>query len=210
MKRLEDCRLYGILDLGYVPPAEIVRTAFQMVDGGVDILQLRAKAFIPDDVKWFAEQIHSVTSAAGVPLVINDFPEVAAAIGAEGVHIGQDDIAVDRAREVAGYRTAVGKSTHSVAQAMAAAAEDTDYIGFGPLYATPTKPEYAPIGVHEIRTVHEVVKKPIFCVGGIKLDNLAVVLEAGARRVVIVSGILQADDITEYCRKVKGMLEGVG
>jgi len=209
MKRLEDSRLYGILDLDYVPPADIVRTAFQMVDGGVDILQLRAKAFIPDDVRWFAEQIHPVTSAAGVPLVINDFPEVAADVKAEGVHVGQDDIPVARAREVAGYRTVVGKSTHSIAQAIAAAAEDTDYIGFGPLFATPTKPNYTPIGVHEIHTVHEMVRKPIFCIGGIKLDNLGAVLEAGARRVVLVSAILQADDITEYCRKVKEMLGGV-
>ena len=106
----------------------------EMVQGGVDILQLRAKAFIPDDVRWFAEQIHPLTLAAGVPLVINDFPEVAADVGAEGVHLGQDDIPVERAREVAGYRTVIGKSTHSVAQAMAAAAEDTDYIGFGPIF----------------------------------------------------------------------------
>jgi len=206
MKRLEDVRLYGILDLGYVPPADIVRMAFDMVEGGVDMLQLRAKAFIPDDVRWFAEQIHPVTSSADVPFVINDFPEVAADIGAEGVHLGQDDIPVERAREVAGYRTVIGKSTHSVAQAVAAAGEDTDYLGFGPLFTTPTKPNYTPIGVQEIRTVHELIRKPIFCIGGIKLENLGAVLEAGARRVVIVSGILQAEDVAGYCRKVKGML----
>jgi thiamine-phosphate pyrophosphorylase len=207
MKRLEDSRLYGILDMGYVPPADIVRVASEMVQGGVDILQLRAKAFIPDDVRWFAEQIHPLTLAAGVPLVINDFPEVAADVGAEGVHLGQDDIPVERAREVAGYRTVIGKSTHSVAQAMAAAAEDTDYIGFGPIFSTPTKPDYTPIGVNEIRTVHEAVKKPIFCIGGIKAENLGAVIEAGARRVVIVSGILKAEDVAGYCRMVKGMLE---
>ena len=84
MKRLEDSRLYGILDLRYVPPGSLIDMAARMVEGGVDILQLRAKAFIPDDVRWFAEQIHPVTSKAGVPLVINDFPEVAAEMGAEG------------------------------------------------------------------------------------------------------------------------------
>jgi thiamine-phosphate pyrophosphorylase len=206
MKHLEDCRLYGILDMGYVAPSEIVRMAVEMVEGGVDILQLRAKEFIPDDVKWFAEQIHPVTLDAGVPFVVNDYPEVAAGLLAEGVHLGQDDMAVDRAREVAGYRSVIGKSTHSVEQAVAAAAEDADYLGFGPLYATPTKANYAPIGLTEIRTVHEMIKKPIFCIGGIKLENLAAVLEAGARRVAIVSGILQADDVAGYCRKVKGML----
>jgi thiamine-phosphate pyrophosphorylase len=207
MKRLEECKLYGILDMGYVAPADLIRTAAQMVAGGVDIVQLRAKAFIPDDVRWFAEQVHPVTSAAGVPLVVNDYPEVAASVGTEGVHLGQDDIDVGRAREVAGYRTVIGKSTHSLAQAMAAAVEDTDYLGFGPIFATPTKPDYQAIGVHEIRTVQEMVKKPVFCIGGIKLENLGAVIAAGARRVVIVSGILKADDVEGYCRKVKGMLE---
>ena len=208
MKRLEESKLYGILDMGYVPPADIVQAASQMVHGGVDIIQLRAKSYIADDVRWFAEQIHPVTSSAGVLFVINDFPEVAAEIGAEGVHVGQEDVPVDRAREIAGYRTVVGKSTHSVAQAMAAAAEDTDYIGFVPLFATPTKPDYPPTGTQEIRAVHEMVHKPVFCIGGIKLENLAAVIEAGARRVVIVSGILQAKDVEGYCRKAKQMLEG--
>jgi thiamine-phosphate pyrophosphorylase len=206
MKRIDDCRLYGILDLGYVAPANLLRMAADMVEGGVDIVQLRAKGFIPDDVRWFAEQIHPVTSAAKVPLVINDFPEVASGIGAEGVHVGQDDMDVERARELAGYRTMIGKSTHSLAQAAAAAAEDTDYIGFGPIFATPTKPDYAPIGLDEIRAVHETVKKPVFCIGGINLENLGAVLQAGARRVVIVSGILKAEDVVEYCKKVKAML----
>jgi thiamine-phosphate pyrophosphorylase len=207
MKRLEDSRLYGILDLTYVPPADVVRVASQMVDGGVDILQLRAKSFIPQDVQWFAEQIHPITSAAGVPFVINDFPEVASEIGAEGVHVGQEDMAVDKAREAAGYRTVIGKSTHSLAQAMAAAAEDTDYLGFGPLFATPTKPAYPPIGLEDVRAANEMIKKPVFCIGGIKLENLPAVIEAGARRVVIVSGILQADDIAAYCRKARALLE---
>lgn len=206
MKRIEDCRLYGILDLTYVAPSNLVRMASEMVEGGVDIVQLRAKSFIPDDVRWFAEQVHPVTLAAKVPFVVNDFPEVAANIGAEGVHLGQDDIGIERAREVAGYRTMIGKSTHSAAQAFAAAAEDTDYLGFGPLFATPTKPDYQPIGVQEIRQVQEAVKKPVFCIGGIKLENLGAVIEAGARRVVMVRGILEADDVAGYCRRVKEML----
>jgi len=206
MKRLEDCLLYGILDMGYVQPADVARVASQMIEGGVDIIQLRAKKFSTVDVQWLAEQIHPVTSDAGVPFVVNDYPDVAGAVRAEGVHLGQDDMPLEKARGLAGYRTVIGKSTHSIAQAMAAAGDDTDYIGFGPLYATPTKPEYPPIGIDEVRTVHEMIKKPIFCIGGIKLENLQKVLEAGAKRVVIVSGILQAKDMTAYCRKVKGML----
>ena len=206
MKRLEDIRLYGILDLGYVRPSEIVHVTASLVEGGIDILQLRAKGFIPDDVKWFAQDIHPVTSAAGVPLIINDFPGVAADIGAEGVHVGQGDAKVNDVRRLAGYRMVVGKSTHTLEEAVAAAEEDTDYLGFGPLFATATKPEAAPVGTQDLRKLHELVKKPIFCIGGIKLENLASVIDAGAQRVVIVSGILQADDIEGYCRQVKKML----
>ena len=98
----------------------------------------------------------------------------------------------------------IGKSTHCVDAGDGAAAEDTDYLGFGPLFATPTKPEYPPIGLEEIRTVHEMVKKPIFCIGGIKLENLAAVIEAGARRVVMVSGILQAKDVRRVLPEGEG------
>ena len=207
MKRLSDCHLYGILDLAYIAPANIVEVAAQMIDGGVDILQLRAKKYVADDVRWFGEQLHPVTKNARIPLVINDFPEVAAELGAEGVHVGQDDISVEEARALSGYRTIVGKSTHSFDQALAAAREGADYIGFGPLFSTPTKPDYKPIGLDQIALVHKAMDIPIFCIGGIKLENLPRVREAGARRVVIVSGILKAKNIAGYTREVKAVLE---
>ncbi len=100
----------------------------------------------------------------------------------------------------------VGKSTHSLDQAIRAFYEGADYIGFGPIFATPTKPDYPPIGLEEIQRVHEAVRIPIFCIGGIKLDNLPEVMEAGARRVVIVSGLLQAKDIATYGRAAKELL----
>ena len=207
MKRLEHCRLYGILDLAYVAPANLREVTAQMLEGGVDIVQLRAKKFVPEDISWFAEQVHPLTQSAGIPLVINDHPQLAAELGAEGVHTGQDDLPMTQARHLAGYRTILGRSTHSLAQAgLAAADPDTDYIGFGPLFATPTKPTYAAIGLQDIRTAHEAISKPIFCIGGINLENLASVVAAGARRVVIVSGILKAKDIAGYCREAKAML----
>ena len=103
-------------------------------------------------------------------------------------------------------RLLVGKSTHSLAQAIAAVAEGADYIGFGPLFATPTKPDYPPIGTDDIRRVHESVQLPIFCIGGIKLDNLPEVLAAGANRVVIVSGLLQSGDVAAATRAAKELL----
>ncbi len=211
MKALTDCHLYGILDLGYVPLSEAVGTAYRMIESGVDVLQIRAKNTAVKAIETLAVEIHPRSRAAGVPLIINDHPELA--VFADGIHVGQDDmtIAAARQRTVAeagpvAHEMLAGKSTHSVAQAVAAAREGADYIGFGPLFATPTKPDYRPIGLEDIRRVHEVVSIPIFCIGGIKLENLATVLAAGARRVVIVSGILQAAGMGSYCREVKHLL----
>ncbi len=203
---LNSCRLYGILDLGYVMPREVQRIAREMIAGGVDLLQLRAKDFVPAEISAAAREIHSLTTAAGIPLIINDHAEIARAVGAEGVHVGQDDRSVAEVRAVAGEKCIVGKSTHSLDQARSAAEEGADYIGWGPLFPTPTKPDYSAIGMDEIRAVHAAVSVPIFCIGGIKLENLPAVIAAGARRVVIVSGLLQAPDIAEYARAAKTLL----
>ncbi len=204
---LQDCRLYGILDLGYVAAADAVDMARRMVKGGVNILQLRAKGFIAPEILNLAEQVRPITTAAGVPLIINDYPWLVARAGADGAHIGQDDGPLASARDKAGDDALIGRSTHSLEQARAARDEGADYLGFGPLFATPTKPEYQPIGLDEIARVHaEIPDRPIFCIGGIKLANLPEVIAAGARRVVIVSGILHADDVIAYTRQAADLL----
>ena len=213
MKPIADCRLYGILDLGYVRGADMPGMAARMIEGGVDILQLRGKGAAEEEVEVLGNQILEVTEPAGVPLIINDYPQLVPSIGARGAHVGQDDFAVEDARWRAGRSLAgevdrpwIGKSTHSIAQALAAEAEGADYIGFGPLFATPTKPGRPAVGMADIAAVMAQVRIPVFCIGGIKRENLGAVLAAGARRVVIVSGILQASDVVGYCREVKARL----
>lgn len=200
------CRLYGILDLGYVEIGAARDMAEALVAGGVDLLQIRGKNQSPAEIVNLARDLHAMTAARGVPLVINDHPEVARTVGAEAVHVGQDDLGVAEARSIAGPGCAVGKSTHTLEQAIAAFREGADYIGFGPLFATPTKPDYVPVGLADIKKVQEAVGIPVFCIGGIKLDNLAEVIEAGARRVVIVSGFLQAPDPADYAHSAKELL----
>jgi thiamine-phosphate pyrophosphorylase len=185
----------------------------ELCEGGVDILQLRAKEGTDLDVEEMASRLAPITEAAGIPFIINDYPELVPAVGAQGAHVGQDDLPVEDARWRAGRALAgevppaiIGKSTHSVRQALAAQEEGADYIGFGPLFATPTKPGRPAIGLEDIRRVHELVQIPIFCIGGIKLENLAEILAAGARRVVIVSGLLQSADIRAYCSEAKALL----
>ena len=196
--KLDACRLYGILDLGYVARDAVLATAEALVSGGVDILQLRAKEHSVDEVAAMAHQVLAVTRTRGVPLIINDFPEVAEAIGADGVHVGQDDDSVEAARAIVGPDCLVGKSTHSLDQARKASTQAVDYIGFGPLFATPTKPDYQAIGLDDIEEAHRLVQLPIFCIGGVKKENLASVMARGARRVVIVSGILNSADKGTY------------
>ncbi len=185
-----------------------------MCAGGVDVIQLRAKDASEEAIEALGMELVKITEPADVPLIINDFPHLVPSIGAQGAHVGQDDLSVSDARWRAGRALAgevpppiIGKSTHSFEQAIAAAAEGADYIGFGPLFPTPTKAGRPAIGLDDIRRVHESVSIPIFCIGGIKRENLDAVLAAGARRVVIVSGILQARDIAGYCRDVRARLE---
>ena len=203
---LSRCRLYGILDLGYVAPADVSRSAREMIAGGVDIIQLRAKALAVDVIAEIARELHRITAAENVPLVINDHAEVAREVPINGVHVGQDDRDISTVRAIAQRPCFVGKSTHTLEQAKRAVTEGADYIGWGPLFATPTKPDYVPIGLHGIAAVHSAVQVPIFCIGGIKLENLPEVLAAGARSVVIVSGLLQAPDVAQYARAAKELL----
>ncbi len=206
MISLSDCRLYGIVDLGYVKPEDAVAMTSALVAGGVDILQLRAKGHSTGTVTALGKLIHAVTQPAGVPLVINDHPLAAREVGSEGVHVGQDDDAVAKARAIVGGHCFVGKSTHSPEQAAAAQAEGADYIGFGPLFATGTKPDYVPIGLHDIAQVHAAVTLPIFCIGGVNSQRLDEVLAAGARRVVVVSAFLLARDVRHEVSALKARL----
>lgn len=204
---LTHARLYGILDLGYVTPERALGVAEEMLHGGVQVLQLRAKGVPAAAVAELGRDLAPLCRAHGVPFILNDHPELVAACGADGAHIGQDDGPIDVARAAAGAGTLVGRSTHCLAQLEAALAEGADYLGFGPLFATPTKPTYQPIGLDDIATAYRLAgDRPVFCIGGVKLENLPTLLAAGAQRVVIVSGILQAPDIGAYCRECRALI----
>jgi thiamine-phosphate pyrophosphorylase len=207
MRVLRECRLYGIIDLGYIPrPQDCNRVAERMVTGGVDLIQLRGKGKSIDELIDLASEIHEITVRSDTPLIVNDHAEIAAQVLVEGVHVGQDDDSIAVARQKAGRDLIVGKSTHSVAQAHTAQSEGADYVGFGPIFATPTKPDYKPIGPGAIRQVHLDVGIPIFCIGGINIDNLQQVIDAGAKRVAMVSALLKAHSIVDYARCATDML----
>ena len=206
MKKITECRLYGIVDTGYVTADRMPLMARSLVSGGVDILQLRAKKQSREEIRTMALELAPICRNAGIPFILNDYPDLVLETGADGAHVGQDDLSIAEARKLAGPEAIIGKSTHSLEQAMAAVAESPDYIGFGPLFATPTKPDYTPIGTELIREIYRALPFPIFCIGGINLNNLHSVLNVGAERVVIVSDLLTAADPSTRTASCRALL----
>jgi thiamine-phosphate pyrophosphorylase len=129
-------------------------------------------------------------------------------VNADGIHLGQDDGDLANARRDAGNCSLVGRSTHSIEQAENAQAEGADYIGFGPLHATATKPGRPAIGLQDIAEVCRRVSIPVYCIGGINMQNLAAVSTAGAENAVIVSDLLQSNDIPSYIQRARNILAG--
>ena len=221
---MSTARLYCILDLGYVTEQNAEKVTLSLLNGGADLLQLRAKNHDLATIERVARRLLPLCRAAGGPFILNDHPALAAAIGADGVHLGQDDGSLAEAldtrkgdRHLACHLQSssspsrpflIGRSTHSLAQARAALAEGFDYIGFGPIFPTPTKAGRPAIGLHEIAAMEREVgaKIPAFCIGGITLEALPAVLAAGARRVVVVSALLQAPDIQAATRKLRAVI----
>lgn len=225
--------LYAILDLGYVSEEHATSVTVALLAGGAGLLQLRAKGRDLDTIRRVAGEIIPLCRAAGVPFILNDHPALAAEVGADGVHIGQDDGSLTVARalfQAAGNQypsyniqhsksniqnpksPLFGRSTHSLAQARAALEEGFDYIGFGPLFPTPTKLGRPGIGLHDVAAMERDVgsRIPAFCIGGIKRANLPQVLAAGARRVVIVSDLLTAPDISAATREAREKILEIG
>jgi thiamine-phosphate pyrophosphorylase len=212
MKPLSECRLYAFVDTGFLHGRKAEEIARDLCDGGADIVQLRAKRSTPAEVKAMGSAILPVTRKAGVPLVINDHPEIAAEIGAEFCHLGQEDFFVGGRTHVSELGIAatglrVGLSTHAPAEAVRAIAAGAEYLGVGPVYATGTKPEAKPITLEYVSWAAKNVSIPWFAIGGINLQNLDRVLQAGARGICVVSAILNAKDVAAACREFRGRLQ---
>jgi thiamine-phosphate pyrophosphorylase len=211
MKSLSECRLYTFIDTAYMhgrPPAEIVR---ELCAGGSDLIQLRAKQSSTAEILTMARAILPITASAGVGLVINDHLAVAQETGAELCHLGQEDFfeagftRVSQLRD-AGSAVRIGLSTHAPEQAARAVAAGADYVAIGPVYATGTKPAAAPVTLKYVRWAAEHLSVPWFAIGGINLENLEAVLDAGAQRVCVVSAILNSKNIEAACREFKSRI----
>jgi thiamine-phosphate pyrophosphorylase len=194
-------RLYVILDAGMLtePAGELTR---KLMDAGVKLLQYRAKDAGARELWAESRAIGEVARRANCMFIVNDRPDVAYLAGADGVHVGQDDLDVEQARKVIGADRWVGVSTHNLEQFQAAAATSADYIAVGPIFPTSSKANPDPvIGTDLLRRVRALSEKPIVAIGGITLDRAAEVLEAGANSVAVISDILKSKDPAAMARE---------
>ncbi len=212
MKPLTDCFLYAFIDTAYLYGRSIGELSRQLCAGGADLIQIRAKNSNPDQILHMAEEILPIAQKAHVGLVINDFPDIALQIGAPYCHLGQEDFfdkgyqSVSQLYPLPGS-PAVGLSSHKPDQALRAIKAGADYLGVGPVFPTATKPEAQAATLDYVRWASEHIPIPWFAIGGIQLKNLDEVLNAGARRICVVSAILQSRDIAKTCLEFKKKLE---
>jgi thiamine-phosphate pyrophosphorylase len=201
---LRDARLYVVCDArpGGRDPEELLRPALQ---AGVDVVQLREKSADQGEIVRAGRVFRRLCDAYDALFIVNDSPELAIACGADGVHVGQDDAPPADVRRAVGTDLLIGLSTHSRAQVDAVA--DVDYFCVGPVYATPTKPDYAPVGLDLVRYAAERASVPFFAIGGIDPANVAEVVEAGAQRVVVVRAIRDAADPGAAARALRERIE---
>ena len=196
--------LYTFVDTVYLNGRAPELVAQQLCDGGSDLIQLRAKRSSPEEIRAMAEKILPVTRRANVGLVINDHDEIARELAADFCHLGQEDFfdaGYKQCSEVINQKSkcGIGLSTHSPEQAKRALKADPDYIAIGPVFATGTKPTAKPVTLDCVRWAAANVTIPWFAIGGINLENLNDVLAAGAKRVCVVSAILNAPDVARAC-----------
>lgn len=205
-----DFRLYAITCESCHPGRSLLEVMEETILGGADVIQLRDKTACAGDLLEKAKALRELTRRHNVPLIINDHVDLALAVDADGVHLGQGDLPLAEARKRLGPDKIIGISTHSIEEARAAEAGGADYIGVGPVFATGTKPHAVPVTTAYVRQAAAEIRIPFVAIGGITLANVAGVLAAGARRVAAVSEIVGSADVRGTCRKFKEILLAFG
>jgi len=204
VEKFRRVRLYVIVSSDL--PADVISLAHHCVAGGADCIQLRAKAL--DDATLFAlaAEFAGICRNGGILSIINDRVDIATAVDADGVHLGQNDLPVEQARRLQFKPLIIGKSTHSMQQLQAGCRERTTYLSLGPVFATPTKPAVQPVGLNYVRQATEFLSNTAIAgvaVGGITLENVGEVLDAGAAVVAVCSAVTAAGDPAAACRALK-------
>lgn len=198
----QNWKLYLVTDPSGSKSRPLESTVELAIEGGADVVQLRDKNASREELAAQALRILKVTRPKGVALIINDHMEVCRQVGADGVHLGQEDASYAEARQILGEAALIGRSTHSPEQGLAAQKEGFDYIGVGPVFQTPTKPSYVPVGLDLVRFASQNIRIPFVAIGGIDGENAAQVRGAGAKTVAVVRAIMAAQDPRASAKKI--------
>ncbi len=199
-----DLAVYVLTDRRAAGERSLVDVVRAAVRGGATMIQLRDKGASTGQMIDLGRALHQVTRPAGVPLIVNDRADVALAIDAEGVHVGQDDMPAPLAREIIGPACILGVSAGTVDEARQAVREGADYLGVGDVYGTPTKADAGtPIGVSGLAEIVRAVAIPVVAIGGITLDNALAVIQAGAAGVAVISAVIAAPDPEAAARRLR-------
>lgn len=196
-------RLYTIADTLGRPELSLIELTQKLCAGGARLLQLRVKALPAREFLAVAQEVRAICQRTGCLLIINDRADIALAVNADGVHVGQEDLPLPAACKVLGPGKLIGVSTHDPAQAIAAERGGADYIGFGPLFGTNTKATgYSARGIDQLREIRALVGLPIVAIGGVTAARAPSALAAGADAVAMISDLVLASDVTAKVREV--------
>ena len=199
-----DFNLYLITDRKNTRGRDIFFVVEEALKGGVKAVQLREKDLASRDLYAAAYDMRTLTARYGARLFINDRADIARAVDADGVHLGDSSIPVHKAQEIIGKKRLIGVSCHSTANAVSAQENGADFITFGPVFHTPSKAAYGdPVGVDKLRDTAGLLQIPVFALGGINRGNAPQVIEAGARGIALISAVMTADDPYEAVESLR-------
>jgi len=194
-------RLYAVTDRSWLAGWSLVDCVADALAGGATCVQLREKA-CTREVAELARSLQALCEQAGVPFIVNDHVELALEVGADGVHVGQEDMACERARAMLGREKIIGVSVRNREQAIAAASAGADYLGAGAVFATATKPESAGIGLAALAGICAAVPLPVVAIGGLNLATIPQLAHSGVAGAAVVSAIFAQDDIVEATKRL--------
>jgi thiamine-phosphate pyrophosphorylase len=207
MKRKIDHSLYLVTDRELMAAASVEECVEQAVSGGCTVVQLREKTASSREFYETAVRVRKITADCGVPLIINDRADIALAVNADGVHVGQDDLTLEAARRIMGKDAIIGVSAHNLTEALAAAAMGADYLGVGAIFATATKKDADSTTMDELRRIRAEIKIPIVAIGGINKNNLPFFAGTGIDGIAVVSAIVCQKDASGAARELKALFQ---
>lgn len=206
----QQLRLYAVTDRSWLKPgetlAEVVET---LLKAGVTCVQLREKGAEDALILQEARELKALCHRYGVPFLVNDRPDLAQAVGADGVHVGQEDTGLTEARNLLGPNALLGGSAHTVEEALAAQAAGADYLGCGAVFGSGTKHNVSQMPLETLTAICQAVDIPVVAIGGVSLDNLPLLADTGVAGVAVISGLFAAEDKTEAAQAFFKQLEGL-